>query len=355
MCYDPPDLFLIQVLNGVFQLSGKRIFITGIAGFLGSHIAERCLAEGYRVSGCDNLIGGYLDNVPDGAEFHQIDCNDFESLAVLMKEVDIVYHCAATAYEGLSVFSPHLVTRNVVTATTGVVSAAAAGGVGRFVLCSSMARYGTNEVPFTEDMVPAPQDPYGIAKWSAERLLANIAETHKMEWVVAVPHNIIGPRQRYDDPYRNVAAIFINLMLQGRQPYIYGDGNQKRCFSFVSDVVDPLLRMATDDRCVGEIVNIGPDDEFVTINELAVMIARLLDFDLNPSRIGGRPQEVFFANRSADKARRLLDYQPRVKLEEGLVAMIDWIKSRGPRPFLHNIELEIDGPFAPKTWSKKLL
>ncbi len=339
----------------MFQLSKKRIFITGIAGFLGSHIADRCLAEGYRVSGCDNLKGGYPDNVPTGAEFHQIDCNDFVRLAPVMKGVDIVYHCAATAYEGLSVFSPHLVTQNVVTATTGVVSAAAAAGVGRFVLCSSMARYGTNEVPFREDMVPAPQDPYGIAKWSAERLLANIAETHGMEWVVAVPHNIIGPRQRYDDPYRNVAAIFINLMLQGRQPFIYGDGNQKRCFSFVSDVVDPLLRMATDECCVAQVINIGPDDEFVTINELAVIIARLLDFDLQPQRIAGRPQEVYFANCSADKARRLLAYQPKVKLEEGLAVMIDWIKSRGPRPFLHNVELEIDGPTAPKTWSKKIL
>ena len=118
----------ISICYGVLQMSGKRIFITGIAGFLGSHIADRCLAEGYRVSGCDNLSGGYLDNVPQGAEFHQIDCNDFPSLAVLLKDVDVVYHCAATAYEGLSVFSPHLVTRNVVTATTGVVSAAAAGG-----------------------------------------------------------------------------------------------------------------------------------------------------------------------------------------------------------------------------------
>jgi len=336
-------------------MSGKRVFITGIAGFLGSHITDRCLAEGYRVSGCDNLIGGYLDNVPRGAEFHQIDCNDFMSLADLMKDVDVVYHCAATAYEGLSVFSPHLVTRNVVTATTGVVSAAAAGGVKRIILCSSMARYGSNEVPFTEDMLPAPQDPYGIAKWSAERLLINIAETHGMEWVVAVPHNIIGPRQRYDDPYRNVAAIFINLMLQGRQPYIYGDGNQQRCFSYVSDVVDPLLRMATDERCIREIINIGPDDEFVTINELAATIARQLDFELQPNRISSRPQEVSLANCSADKARRLLDYQPKVKLEEGLAVMIDWIRSRGPRPFLHNVELEIEGPLAPQTWSKKIL
>lgn len=333
----------------------KRVFITGIAGFLGSHLADKFLEEGYAVVGCDNLMGGYLDNVPKGALFHQTDCNDFKRLTPLMADVDIVYHCAAAAYEGLSVFSPHFVTQNIVTATSGTVSAAAACGVERFVLCSSMARYGTNDVPFTEDMVPRPQDPYGIGKWSCELLLQNIAETHGMEWVVAVPHNIIGPRQRYDDPYRNVAGIFINLMLQGRQPYIYGDGNQKRCFSFVSDVVDPLLRMATLDTCVGEVINIGPDDQFVTINELAMTLARLLDFDLHPIRIEERPNEVYLANCSAEKARRILGYRPTVQFEEGLAVMIDWIRSRGVRPFKHHLDLEISTPHTPKIWSQKLL
>lgn len=336
-------------------MAQRHVFITGIAGFLGSHIAERCLAEGYVVSGCDNLSGGYRDNPPGRAAFHQVDCNDFASLVALMRGVDVVYHCAASAYEGLSVFSPHFVTQNVVTATTGVVSAALRCGVGRFILCSSMARYGENAVPFAEDMAPSPQDPYGIGKWSAELLLQNLARTHGMEWVIAVPHNIIGPRQRYDDPYRNVASIFINLMLQGRQPYIYGDGEQKRCFSFVSDVVDPLLRMATENGCNGEVINIGPDDEFVTINELAATIARLLDFELQPHRLAPRPCEVVLANCSADKARQLLGYEPRVSLEEGLSVMIDWIKKRGVRPFQHHAELEVVGPLAPKTWSEKLL
>jgi UDP-glucose 4-epimerase len=336
-------------------MSEKKVFISGVAGFLGSHLADKFLDEGYAVVGCDNLIGGYLDNVPGGVVFHQIDCNDFERLATLMTGVDIVYHCAATAYEGLSVFSPHLVTKNVVTATSGTVSAAVAGKVKRFVMCSSMARYGTNNVPFTEDMMPRPQDPYGIGKWSGELLLKNIAETHGMEWVVAVPHNIIGPRQRYDDPYRNVASIFINLMLQDRQPYIYGDGNQKRCFSFVSDVVDPLFRMATEDTCVGEVINIGPDDNFVTINELAKILAQLLDFDLRPNRIAKRPSEVYLANCCAAKAKRILGYQAKVELEDGLATMIDWIRSRGVRPFRHHVALEIASPYTPKTWSQKLL
>ena len=127
----------------------RHIFITGVAGFLGSHLAEAFLNAGHRVSGNDTLIGGYLDNVPPDCEFHQVDCNDVARMRELLWDVDIVYHCAATAYEGLSVFSPHMVTQNIVTSSTGVISAAIANGVKRFIMCSSMARYGENSVPFT--------------------------------------------------------------------------------------------------------------------------------------------------------------------------------------------------------------
>ncbi|HSO37669.1 MAG TPA: GDP-mannose 4,6-dehydratase, partial [Labilithrix sp.] len=226
--------------------------------------------------------------------------------------------------------------------------------VRRFVMCSSMARYGTNKVPFSEDMTPKPQDPYGIGKYASELLLQNLAETHGMEWVIAVPHNIVGPRQKYDDPYRNVASIFINMMLQGRQPYIYGDGNQKRCFSFISDDIAPLKQMALDDKCVGQIINIGPDDEFVTINELAELTAKLIGFKLEITYTRGRPQEVLLANCSADKARKLLDYRPKVKLEDGIRNMIDWIRSRGARPFKYHLDLEIINEKTPDTWSKRL-
>ncbi len=332
----------------------RRIFISGVAGFLGSHLADAFLADGHEVVGCDNMIGGYLDNVPAGVVFHQIDCNDFGRIREHMKGVDIVYHCAATAYEGLSVFSPHLVTQNIVTACTGIASAAAANRVKRFVLCSSMARYGTNEVPFTEDMEPRPQDPYGIGKYASELLLRSIADVHGMEWVVAVPHNIIGPRQKYDDPYRNVASIFVNFMLQGRQPYIYGDGTQKRCFSFISDDIAPLKQMAFDPSCVGQVINIGPDDEFVTINELAQMIAKLVNFKLDIRYTRGRPQEVFLANCSADKARKLLGYAPKVSLEDGLREMIEWIRLRGPRPFKYHLDIEILNEKTPETWSRRL-
>lgn len=337
-------------------MSGKKtFFITGVAGFLGSHLAEALVKKGHRVIGCDNLIGGYLDNVPPGVEFHQIDCIDRAAMARITKGVDIVYHCAATAYEGLSVFSPHLVTQNIFGITLSVLSAAVENKVKRFVMCSSMARYGTQDtLPFTEDMTPRPQDPYGIAKYASELCLKNLADTHGMEYVIAVPHNIIGARQKYDDPYRNVAAIMINLMLQGRQPIIYGDGEQKRSFSFVQDVVSPLMVMAESKDVVGEVINVGPDEEFITINQLAQIIADILGMELKPVYMPDRPQEVRLASCSAEKARRLVGYKTMTNLRAGLLDMIEYIRTRGTKPFMYHLDLEIVSDLTPRTWKERL-
>lgn len=333
----------------------QTVFITGVAGFLGSHLADRLLERGHRVIGVDNLIGGYLDNVSPGVEFYQVDCNNNEAMVKAMRNVDVVYHCACTAYEGLSVFSPHLVTQNTYGNTMSVLSAAIANKVKRFIYCSSMARYGTQDrVPFTEDMTPKPQDPYGISKFAAELALRNLCETHGMEFVIAVPHNIIGPRQKYDDPYRNVASIMMNLMLQNRQPVIYGDGLQKRCFSFIQDVIDPLEKLMTAENVVGEVINVGPDEEFITIKQLAETIAKLLDFPLQPIHMSDRPREVKHATCSSDKARALLGYQTRYSLEKGLQEMIDYIRTRGVKPFHYHLPLEIITENIPRTWKDRL-
>jgi len=333
----------------------NSVFITGIAGFLGSHLADRFIKQGIRVVGCDNLIGGYKENVPSNVEFYDHDCNSLEKMKQIMAGCDVVYHCAATAYEGLSVFSPHMITNNIVGASVSVITAAIHNDVKRFIFCSSMARYGQNQVPFTETMTPAPQDPYGIGKRAAEDLLINLSKTHGLSYVIAVPHNIIGPRQKYDDPYRNVASIFINRMLQGKQPIIYGDGTQKRCFSFVSDAVDCLEKMATAASVLQEIINVGPDEEFITINELATEIATLLGFNLDPIYVSNRPQEVKLATCSADKARILLGYQTQYTLKQGLQEMITWISKRGPKPFHYSMDLEVISPLTPKTWSEQLI
>ena len=331
-----------------------KIFVSGIAGFLGSHLAETFINDGHQVVGCDSLIGGELDNVPPEAEFYQYDCCFRNSMLKITKGCDLVYHAAATAYEGLSVFSPHLITQNIVTGSVSLFSAAIENKVKRIIYCSSMARYGTNKIPFTENLIPNPQDPYGIAKLAAENILRNLCETHGVEYVIAVPHNIIGPKQKYDDPYRNVVSIMINLMLQNRQPIIYGDGEQKRCFSYVDDDLFCLKEMAFNKEVVGEVVNIGPDEEFISINQLADKLANQLRFNLNPQFVKGRPQEVLHATCSADKARKILGYKTKTSLDNGLEKMISFIKKRGTKKFRYHLDLEIINELTPKTWKDRL-
>ena len=333
----------------------KKIFITGVAGFLGSHLADHFLRLGWKVAGNDNLIGGYLDNVPDEVDFHQVDCQYLNTMKNMLQDVDVVVHAACTAYEGLSVFSPHLVVQNTTQITATVLSASVQAGVKRFIYCSSMARYGESEImPYREDFPVRPQDPYGIAKVAAEQLTKNICETHGIEYVIAVPHNIIGPRQKYDDPFRNVASIMINLMLQGRQPIIYGDGNQLRCFSFIEDCIFCLERLVTQDNVLSETINIGPDEQFITINKLAEIIGAQLNFNINPIYFKGRPQEVKNAYCSSDKARKLLNYNTQVSLELGLSKMIDYIRARGPKKFRYHLDVEIVNELTPETWKNKV-
>jgi UDP-glucose 4-epimerase len=332
-----------------------KVFVTGVAGFLGSHLADSFIQRGHEVAGCDNMIGGDLQNLPEGIQFEEADCCDVEAMKRLTRRSDLIYHCAAIATEGLSVFSPALIAKHVYENTAGILVGAASNKVKRFVYCSSMARYGHGKPPFREDQPAAPVDPYGVSKYAAEILVANIAETHGFEYTIAVPHNIIGPRQKYDDAYRNVASIMINRMLQGKQPVIYGDGEQSRCFSFVQDCVDPLVKMGTLPGVSGEIINIGPDTETVTINELTRILAELLSFDLDPIYVPGRPREVREAMCSADKARRLLDYEAKVSLRTGLQSMIDWVREHGTRPFTYHLPIEIDSPMVPKTWTSRLI
>jgi len=337
----------------------KTVLITGVAGFLGSHLADSFLKRGYTVKGIDSLIGGSILNIPQPAqtiEFYAYDLDDLETIRPCFEGVDLVVHAACTAYEGLSVFSPSLVYRNTAQITANVISASVRAGVEKIVYMSSMARYGTQKtIPFTEDMIPKPQDPYGIAKYSSELLLRNMADVHEFDYTVLVPHNIIGPRQKFDDPYRNVASIMINRMLQGKQPIIYGNGEQRRCFSFIQDVVNPLMVACETNIVDSSVTNIGPDEEFVTINELAKTIAEILDFPLDPIYMPERPQEVFEANCSADRARALLGYSTSTSLKEGLTQLAEWINSEGSRPFNYHLPIEFITEKTPKTWTQRLM
>jgi UDP-glucose 4-epimerase len=333
----------------------KRILVTGAAGFLGSHICKELLNRQYEVKGVDNLIGGDKDNIPFLKTFYKADCADFKTMLKVTEGIDVLYHCAATAHEGLSVFSPYTITQNNIMATVGVATAAIQNGVKRVIYCSSMARYGDQQSPFTEDMPTKPVDPYGISKVAGEEILKTLCKVHGVELVIAVPHNIIGPNQKYDDPFRNAVSIFINRMLQGKPPIIYGDGLQTRCFSYVDDCLSSLLKMIDEPSVVGQVINIGPDEEFVTIKEVAETCANLTGFNGVFVYVPDRPQEVKHAVCSSDKARKLLDYKTTVSMKEGVKKTYEYIKAHGPRPFQYHIDIEIINDKTPHTWTKKLI
>lgn len=332
-----------------------KIFITGIAGFLGSHLADRFIELGHTVVGNDTLIGGYEDNVHEKAELYKVDCCDRSRMTEIMAGVDIVVHAAATAHEGLSVFSPDFITKNIFQASVSTISAAIENKVKRFVYCTSMARYGEQKTPFTEDMIPKPVDPYGIAKVAGEQVLQTLSETHGMEWNIAVPHNIVGPRQRYDDPFRNVMSIMINRNLQGKPAIIYGDGLQTRCFSYVDDCVNCLEKMALDPNITSQIINIGPDEGTITIKELAALVANETGCNQDPLHMPDRPREVKHAMCSADKARDLLSYETKTTVETAVVRTTEYIRRRGVKPFDYTFPLEIINEKTPKTWKDRLM
>ena len=332
-----------------------NVFITGIAGFLGSHIADKLIEQNHNVSGCDNLIGGYLENVPSAADFYQVDAIYLNQMKKMTKGVDLIIHTACTAYEGLSVFSPYLVGQNTYQISMSVFTATAENKIPKIINCSSMARYGEQEVvPFTEDLIPKPQDPYGIAKYASEQTLDVMSNVHNFDYVNLVPHNIIGPRQKYDDPYRNVVSIMINRILNGKPPIIYGDGSQVRCFSDIDDVVDPIVKSINSTNAIGETINIGPDEDVITIKDLAFKILKVLNSDLEPIFVDPRPQEVKLAHCSADKARNILGYNTSVTLDDSIEKIANWIIDVGPKKFRYHLDIEILNEKTPKTWTQKL-
>ena len=332
-----------------------NVFITGIAGFLGSNLAELCLKKNYKVIGCDTLIGGNLSNLNNlDVEFHRVDIENLEEMTKITKGADVICHAASYAHEGLSSVSPKLICQNNLVGSVSTFTAGVKNGVKRIVYCSSMARYGSIKIPFKESDQPNPVDPYGVSKLAAENILKIMSKTYDFEYNIAVPHNIIGPKQKYNDPFRNVASIMINLILQNRQPIIYGDGNQKRCFSDIDDCIGCLEKMMFDKEIKNQTINIGPDEEFITINQLYEIISNKLKFNMDPKYMEKRPNEVYEAMCSSDKARKLLNYKTTISLEKSMDKMIEYIKSSGVKKFEYNYPIEINNQVTPDAWSKKL-
>jgi len=338
----------------------SRIFITGIGGLLGSTLAGHLQMQGeYDIAGCDTFIGGIESNVPDNIELYNIDILNYNELKNIMGKADAVFHTAALPYEGLSVFSPKITVESIVSGTVSVASACLHNNVRLLINCSSMARYGAQIPPFTEDMPTAPEDPYGLAKVQAEEHLALLNKLHGLNYVTLVPHNVIGVGQRYYDPFRNVLGIMINRCLQGKPIVIYGDGQQKRSFSNVGDCIRAVSTMIKSHRNIcGQVYNIGPDNNEITIKDLAGKVGHFCEkypqFEFYPDR----PAEVKNAYCSSNKIMTEFNYNIQIGLDDTIKQMIKWIKKHGGekgKKFEYHLDLEFIKENTPKTWTEKLI
>lgn len=337
-------------------MKSKRILVTGVAGFMASHLAEHLANQGHEVYGIDNMSIGIKDNIPSNIKFAEIDMRWTDAMASLINEVkpELVYHLACWAHEGLSQFMPILITENNYNAFLNLIVPCIKNGMNRIVVCSSMSVYGAQKPPFNEKMERKPEDIYAIAKTAMERATEVLADVHGFDYTIIRPHNVYGPKQMLHDPYRNVVGIFCNRVLNGKPPIIYGDGLQTRAFSYIDDVTPYLAKAGFLEEAKGEIINIGPTEEY-TLNNLAETVIKAFDSDMKPIHFPDRPREVKHAFCTNDKAQKLLGYKTTITLEKGVKNMVEWAKKQGPKTFKYLDELELEGKNIPLTWKDKIM
>ena len=225
--------------------------------------------------------------------------------------------------------------------------------VSRVVFTSSMAVYGDQIPPFSETLPRRPVDPYGAGKTYCETVQEIFAKTYGFEYVIIRPHNVYGPRQNIADPYRNVLGIWMNRLLRGKPPIIYGDGKQTRAFSYIGDVTPAIANAGLFSKPVGEIINVG-SDEVVTIQKACQTLLNITGSDLRPLFADERPGEVKHAYCTVAKSKQLLEYSTRFKLADGLSCMYEWARRLGPQQPTYKLPLEINRR-APKVWLERLI
>lgn len=309
-----------------------KILITGVAGLLGSRMADWILKNfsHYHVVGIDDLSGGYLENVPKSVRFYQSDIRSAELSQIFETEKpDYVYHFAAYAAEGLSPFIRTFNYQNNLVATASVVNECIRHGVKRLVFTSSMSVYGRGEGGiFHEEMLRNPIDPYGVAKAACEQDIEIAGEQHGLDYCIIRPHNMYGINQNIWDKYRNVLGIWMYYLLNGEPVTIFGDGTQKRAFSYIDDSLEPMWKAAVDPLASKQIINLGGINEF-TINEAADM---LLDVTGGGQKVYLEARhEVHYAVPTYQKSVDILGFEHKTDLREGLIQMWEWARRQPKR------------------------
>lgn len=327
-----------------------KVIVTGGAGFIGSHLGDRLIKAKHSVAVIDDFSGGDRKNVHKRAQFYKADCRNYKAIERIFKSVkpDIVYHLAANAAENKAQFSPIDITSRNYDAFIKVLTAGLRNGMKRIVVTSSIAVYGAGQTPFKETHKPEPEDLYGISKHAMEETLRVMGKVHDFEWVITRPHNVYGPRQNMRDPYRNVVTLWMNALLKDEPYYIYGDGYQSRCFSFIDDVAEALFECGFLDKAAGKIFNVG-SDHYCTLNYLSRRIQEVSKSNIKPVYLPKRPQEVQQAIADHALARRYLNTTSRTRLVDGLAETWKWAKKQGPQK-LQYTPIEIPNDKLPSNW-----
>ncbi|UXX81117.1 NAD-dependent epimerase/dehydratase family protein [Reichenbachiella carrageenanivorans] len=321
--------------------------VTGGAGFIGSHVAEVLIAQSHKVIVLDDLSGGSLMNVPSKAVFVKGSITDPVLLAQVFDKykIDYIYHLAAYAAEGLSHFIKRFNYQNNLIGSVNLINEAVKHEIKCFVFTSSIAVYGGQTPPMTEEMNPQPEDPYGIAKFAVEQELKVSKEMFGLDYVIFRPHNVYGERQNISDKYRNVIGIFMNQLMKGESLSVFGDGGQTRAFSYVSDMALVIAAAVENKAMYGEVFNIGADDA-CSVKTLAELVMQVMGVHGKINHLEER-NEVQHAFASHGKLCEIVGAYQQTPLRDGLMKMAEWAKSSNHLPSKKFELLEISKKLPP--------
>lgn len=324
----------------------RKILVTGGAGFIGSHLVDKLVEKRHKVLVLDDFSGGSVGNINKSAKWERVNLKNAARTKKVIDEFkpEIVFHLAANAAENKAQFSPIDITSSNWNTFINTLVPFINNGGKRFVFASSIAVYGALQTPFKESDKPEPEDLYGVTKLACEQSLKIMSQVHGFEYVIARPHNVYGPRQNMKDPYRNVVTIWMNSILQKKPWYIYGDGEQKRCFSYIYDVVKSLYKCGFE-PVAGKTFNIGSDKVY-TVKELSLA----LNPTYPPQFLSERPQEVKEAIADHTLCKTILGYN-ETPLEKGIKKTWEWVNSVGAVKPVYT-QLEVNSPKIPQNWRK---
>lgn len=322
-----------------------NILITGCAGLIGSNFCDWIIEQNNNVNviGIDNLSGGYKEYINDKVIFYDLDLMQYERVEELFQEYKFTYifHFAAYAAEGLSPFIRKFNYNDNLLVTTNIVNCCIKYNVKRLIFTSSMATYGYGDgsLPFDEETIQIPIDPYGIAKYAAEMDIKVAGEQHGLEYCIIRPHNVYGIKQNIWDKYRNVLGIWMYKIINNEPITIYGDGEQSRAFSYIDDIMQPLWNAAILEKSKNQCINLGSGTH-ITLNEASSMLEDIV----------GPIEKIYLEKRyevkkswcTVQKSIDLLNYEEKTCLKDGLQKMWSWAQKQPNRNVQEWKEFELD-------------